>query len=213
MALNDMYNILHKHTIAGTTLLNVYQVERANAGETAGAISDAFQNSILPTLRLWQHTSIVNNELVILNLGDALDFGSFPLSSAAGLKAGSVASDFNAGSVKFNRLRSDMKNGFKRFAGVTEGEIAVNDLTAPAVILLDNIGTVMVANWLASADSHIVCNFVIIKRVCTTTPAEGDPCPQYRLPIIGDPLIFYTPTSGVGLASVRSQVSRRVRAS
>lgn len=212
MAIIDIYNILHKHHIGTTQLLNVYQVERANSGEVAGGISDGFQNSILPTLRLFQDNQVINDSLEILNLGTPTDFGSFSLSAAAGLRAGVETSDFLAGQVKFPRLRSDMKAGFKRYGPINETDMNGNQLAAATVTLLDNIGAAIVGNWLSSIDSHIICNFIIVKRVCTTSPPEGTPCPQYRLPETDGELVFYQPTQGSGMSSVRSQVSRRTRA-
>lgn len=208
----DMYEVLHKHHIGQTQLLNVYHCERANSGELAGSISDAFQNSVLPTIRLFQDTAVVNDSLEIRNLDEATDFGSFSLTAALGLRAGTETSDFLAGQVKFPRLRSDMKAGFKRYGPINEADMTGNDLVVGTVTLLSNIGDALVDDWLATSDSHIVCNFVIIKRVCDVVVPEGDPCPQYRLPKTDEELTFYTPLQGIGMGTVRSQVSRRTRA-
>lgn len=205
-----MYDIVHDMTLRGQNVLNAYQVERANAGEGAGSISDAFQNSILPIVRLWQNDNVVNNEIRIRNLGDPLDFGTFTLAAAAGLRVGATSPSFVSGGIKFNRLRSDMKSGFKRFAGAEEGDYVEGVLSAAALVLLTNMGNAIIGNWLSSIDSHIVCNYVIIKRICTTTPPPGDPCPSYRLPTPTDTLTFYTPSSFVNSTNIRSQVSRRV---
>jgi len=213
MAIGDLFEVLHKHSIGQTQLLNVYQVERANSGENAATVSDGFQNDILPVLRLFQDNQVVNDSLEIRNLGDALDFGSFSLGSAPGLRAGTETSDFMAGSVKFPRLRSDMKAGFKRYGPINEGDMDGNDLVAATITLLNNIGAALVADWTSSIDSHVICNFIIIKRVCDVVVPEGTPCPQYRLPKPPEVPVFYTPTQGLALATVRSQVSRRIRAS
>ncbi len=209
MALADLYNIVHDMSYLGGTSLNVYQVERTTGIETAGSISDAFQNSILPTLRLWQNAAQVNNELRIFNLGVSTDFGVFPLSGALGLRAGGRAPRFTAGEIKFPSRDRDVRTGFKRFSGLQEADDLDGVLVGAAVTLLDNIGAVMIANWLSSIDAHAVCNFVIIKRVCTTVPVPPAPCPQFRLPEIGDPLVLYTPNQAVTIPTTRSQVSRR----
>lgn len=213
MALIDMYEVLHKHHIGTTQLLNVYQALRANSGETAGSVSDAFQNDILPVIRLFQDSQVINDSLEIRNLDDPTDFGSFSLSAALGLRGGIETSDFLAGSVKFPRLRSDMKAGFKRYGPINEADMDGNDMLAATVTLLSNIGAALVADWKSSIDAHVVANFVIIKRICDTTPPPGDPCPQYRLPETDLELVFYQPAQGIGMTTVRSQVSRRIRAS
>jgi len=213
MALADMFEILHKHHIGSTNLLNVYHCLRANPGEQAADISNGFQFSVMPSLRLFQDTQVVNDSLEIRNLDDPLDFGSFILVADPGLRVGTETSDFLAGQVKFPRLRSDMKAGFKRYGPINEADMSGNDLVAGTITLLDNIGAALVGNWLSAIDAHQIANFVIIKRVCTTTPAPGDPCPQYRLPETDGELVFYQPAQGVGMSTVRSQVSRRTRAS
>lgn len=213
MALIDMYEILHKHHIGTTQLLNVYHCVRANSGEVAGSISDGWQNTLITIIRTFQDTAVVNDSIEVRNLGDPTDFGSFSLTGALGLRIGLETSDFLCGQVKFPRLRSDMKAGFKRYGPINENDMTGNTLLAGTVTLLDNIGTAIVGDWLSSIDSHIIANFVIIKRICDTTPPPGDPCPQYRLPVIDAELVFYQPQQGIGMDTVRSQVSRRIRAS
>lgn len=213
MALIDMYEILHNYTVGATNYLNVYQVERANAGELAGTINVGFLDQVLPIVRLFQDTAVDNKNTVIRNLGDSLDFGEFNLSPAPGLRTGVETADFLAGGVKFPRLRSDMKSGFKRYGPLNEGDTDGNNLVPATVTLLNNIGAACVADWTDPGDSHVICRFVIIKRICTITPPVGEPCPQYRLPETDGELLFYTPSQGVALSTVRSQVSRRVRAS
>lgn len=209
MALTDMYNVVHDMTLLGRNMLNVYQCERTSPIESAGSISDAFQNSVLPIIRLWQSDEVVNNELRIFNLGTSTDFGTFTLSGALGLRIGTDGPAFISGEVKFPSIDRAVRTGFKRFGGMLESDDSNGVLNGAAVTLLDNIGAAMIASWLATSDAHAVCNFVIIKRVCTTVPPPGDPCPQYRLPLTGDPLVFYQPNQRITVLSTRSQVSRR----
>lgn len=209
MALDDMFNLVHEMTFQGQTILNVYQAERANPSEDAQAIGNAWENSVFPSILAWQPNGIVNIEQRIFNLGDPLDFGTFSLGSAAGVRAGAQSPSFAAGEIRFPSLNRSVRAGFKRYAGVMEVDDTNGVLVAAAITLLETIGTNLVSNWLASSDSHHVANYVVIKRICTSTPPPGDPCPQYRLPEMGDPLTFYTPTSRVVPTTTRSQVSRR----
>lgn len=213
MALNDMYNIVHDMTNLGQSTLNVYQVERTSAVESAGSISDGFQNSILPVLRAFQSSSVINNELRIFNLGESTDFGTFSIGAAAGFRVGADPPAFTAAELKFPSLDRAVRTGFKRYAGLLEADDTDGVLGGTVLALLNTLGTAIIAPWLSSIDSHAICNFVIIKRVCDVVPPPGEPCPQYRLPETGDPLVFYQPNSRIALTSTRSQVSRRPRAS
>ncbi len=209
MALTDLYNVVHDMTYLGQKMLNVYQCERANAGETAQTVNDAFQNSVLPSIRAFQNNGVVHNELRIFNLGVSTDFGTFTLGAATGQRAGTKFNAFVVGEVKFPSLNRAVRTGFKRYGGLVEADDTDGVLTGAVLTLLDTIGSALIGQWQASSDSHHVANFVIIKRVCATTPPVGDPCPQYRLPETGDPLVLYQPNSRIAITTLRSQVSRR----
>ena len=210
MAIVDMYNIVHDMTLLNKPMLNVYQVERANSGETAGAVSDAFQNDILPAIRLFQTNDVVNNELRIFNMGDPLDFGSFTLSASLGFRTGLVSPRFVSAGIRFPSTNRDVRSGFKRFAGAEESDYTDGVIIGATITLLNNIADAMLANWTASADSHTVCNFVIVKRVCKTLEPVTEKCLQYRLPETDGELVFYTPTSRITQSDITSQVSRKL---
>lgn len=211
--LNDLYEIVYDGVWLGQKILNVFHVERTTPVETAGSISDAFQNSILPILRLAQEDTYTSNELRIKNLGDPTDFGVFSLSAALGLRPGEGTPPFVSAEIRFARRRNDMRNGYKRFAGWLESDMFEGVFAAAALVLLDNIGDAMIADWLSSVDSHVVCNYIIIKRVCETTDPATGKCLQYRLPKDPEVPVFYKPIEHLDFVSARSQVSRRVAAS
>lgn len=210
MALVDMFQVVHRMTQFGKRINNIYHVERANAGETAGAISDAFQNDILPALRALQNDSVVNDELYITNLGDSTDFGTFTLTGALGLRPGAGSPKFVSGALRFPTIDRDIRNGYKRFGGMQESDYEDGVLNAAAVALIEAVGDAMIANWTASADSHHVCNYVIIKRVCETfDPNDPTKCIEYRLPETDVELKFFTPNQRICQSDVTSQVSRK----
>jgi len=210
MALDDLYQITHKYEAFGTSMHNVYHAERANPTEFAQEINDAFANSILPIIRLLQTTAFNNVEQVCFNLGDPTDFHTQTL-AAAGLRAiGNDEPSFVSGGVRFPTLNRAVHSGQKRFAGLTETDIGAGVLVAGAITLLANIADALIANWLASADAHHVCNYVIIKRVCETTDPVTGKCLEYRLPELLETPVFYTPTARVVNTLATSQVSRKM---
>lgn len=210
MALDDMYQITHSMTQFGQPQLNTFHVLRANAGESAGSISDAFQNSILPILRLFQSNTIINNEIRIFNLETTTDFGTFTLSSALGLRVGNDNASFVSTAMRFPTRDRDVRSGHKRFGGTLEEDIVDGVLQAAPLVLLTDIGDAMIANWLATADSHFVCSYVIIKRICETFDIPLDKCLEYRLPETNGELVFYQPNTFVTNPEISSQVSRKV---
>lgn len=102
-----------------------------------------------------------------------------------------------------------MKNGQKRWVAGLEADIAVNDWSAGFLASMDTLGTALVGDWERAAIPGVkVCEYVILKRVCTTTPSP--PCAgTYRLPENDAELVLYHPISFVSRATVRSQVSRK----
>ncbi len=210
MPINDMYQITHDMTQFGQSQLNVYHVQRNNSGETAGSISDAFQNSILPILRLFQSNTVVSNELRIFNLGVSTDFGTFTLGGALGLRVGSDNPTFLAVTMRFPSRDRDIKAGHKRMGGSLESDIVDGVIDAPTQTLMTNIGNALIANWLASSDSHNVCSYAIIKRHCETVDPVTGECIEYRLPKLDGELFFYLPNAFVNNTDISSQVSRKV---
>lgn len=209
MALVDMFQVTHVFNAFGVTMNNAYHVERANPGETAQDVNDSFVNSILPAIRLLQPDTFTNVEVVCFNLGLDTDFHTQAVGND-GLRVSAADSpSFLAAAVKFPTGIRGVHSGQKRFAGLLEADVSFGTLVAGTQTLVNNIADDVIADWLASSDSHIVANYVIIQRVCDTVPPPGDPCPQYRLPVSDAELEFYTPTTHVLNVNVSSQVSRK----
>lgn len=210
MAITDIYEIVHRMTVQNKKMVTVFHVERSSGVETAGSISDAFQNSILPIIRLLQNTGVTNDEIFVFNLGTTTDFGTFTLSAAAGLRAGAFSPTFISGAIRFPSLDRDIRSGHKRFNGMLESDYTTGVIIAASLVLLDNIGDAMIGGWLSSVDSHLVCEYIIVKRVCETTDPVTGKCLEYRLPKIESELKFYEPNSRITNPEIASQVSRKV---
>lgn len=204
-----MFQITHNMAGFGIQISNAYHVERANSGENAQEINDAFSNSVLPEIRLLQSDSLINVDQVCFNLGDPEDFHTADLGSAPGLRTVVNSPTFLAPAIRFPSLNRNVRAGQKRFAGTGEEDYVVGVLQPTITGLLEDIADAMIANWLASADSHHVCNYVIIKRVCETEDPGTGKCLKYKLPDTTVDLVFYTPTAYTINPSISSQVSRK----
>ncbi len=209
MALIDMFQLTHDMTIFGQNILTVYHVERANSGEVSRDISDAFQVSVVPDIRALQSDAVVNNDLKVFNLGNPTDFGTFTLGAAVGLRTGLDSPSFIAASIRFNTLNRLVRSGQKRYPGLLETDYADGILLTAALTLIDAVGSACVGDWLDPIDSHVVCNYAIIKRVCEETDPVTGKCLEYRLPETDEKLIFYLPATFLSNPNVSSQVSRK----
>lgn len=205
----DLLQLVHRYKAFGVNCANIYHVERANAGESAQDINDAFTNSVLPDIRGLQTTQYTNTDLITFNLGDPLDFHTFDLASQAGFRTGINSPSFVAAGMRFPTLSRLVRSGQKRFAGLTENDYVDGVLDATAQALVEAIGDALIGNWLATSDSHVVCNYAIINRVCDEVDPVTGKCLQYRLPEPPETPVFYIPNARQLNTAVTSQVSRK----
>lgn len=74
-------------------------------------------------------------ELEVRALYSVTDFYSVPYSaSQTGAQTGEVMNNFDAYTIRSNRVRTDVGRGFKRFAGVTEAHVGAAGEVSPTMI-------------------------------------------------------------------------------
>lgn len=209
MALNDLYELVDKSIVGPQSVFNVYHFLRENAGVDASDIAEAYEDEMMASLLLLQDGRVDHNEITVRNLGDATDFAVRNPSPSVGTRTGQGFAQFYAATIQFNRLRTDMKNGQKRFMTGVELDQSDGLWNASFITEMEAIGTIMVGNWeLASDPGVTIMNFVILKRFCVV-PAQ-DPCLKYRLPDDdAEALIRYQPVGFIFRDRARSQVSRK----
>lgn len=209
MAYADLYEVLDQQSVGGEQILNAYQVERASGAFAALDIAVAFIDSMGSLIRNIQHTIVQHDIVTVRSLDDPTDFATAVMSPNTGVLTGAQISNFSAATIQFNRRRTDMNNGQKRFIAGTELSATGNLWTAAFRDTVQIVADRLVQPWeTAAAPGVDVCSLVIIKRICTTAPSP--PCAGgYRLPLSTDPLTLYTPLSALARDTVRSQVSRK----
>lgn len=209
MALTDWYEVLDRQAVLGQEFLNVWHVLRADPSVTAARVAAATWDTVVDPLRSEQPDDLTHESVQVRNLGNPLDFAEL----ARLPNDGGIASDplpgFNAVTVQFNRTRTDMKHGMKRFFAGAEDRSVAGVWTAGFV---GAIGVIMLAitdPWEESTAPGVpVCSYGILKRICTVQPPPS-PCPSYRLPETDGEITFYIPITFAVKATVRSQVSRK----
>lgn len=209
MAFSDWYELIDQQTISGQIINNVYHVVRASPTFTAENMVQAYRDSILSVMLPLQTTGLKHNVLSARSLDDPLDFYSIAPVPGDGTLVGLQLSSYISATIQFNRLRTDMKNGQKRFFVGSESELAANFWVGAFLVDVAALGDAITTTWEEAAAPGVdVCNYGILKRVCIIQPPPV-PCPGYRLPENDAELIFYIPTTAVARPTVRSQVSRK----
>lgn len=212
MALTDFWELKDHQQLQTVNILNVYHVKRILAGADADEVVQAFLASILTlAFRGLQDNNLSRSTVQCQNLGDVTDFASVDSSAFGGSDTGDHPAVFNAAAVQFNRTRTDMKNGQKRWVMGNDNDAVDGGWDATFINSLETIRDNILDTWkTAAAPAVDVCAFVVLKRFCVVSGQS--PCLKYRLPdtdteIDGN---HYVPTTGLVRGRIRSQVSRKL---
>lgn len=211
MALTDFYEIRDFQQHSGQSILNVYHVRNLGSGGPAANVAQALIDWVFPKLRLLQQTVLTRSFIEVQNLGSPFDFATVDSSAFPGLDVDAPLQTFLAATIQFNRTRTDIKNGMKRFFVGDEGQITANFWTAGFLALLQDLADQIVDPWeLAGTPGVKRVEFVVLKRWCTTSPSP--PCAGgYRLPNTSTEADdnHYAPLTATARSTARSQVSRK----
>lgn len=212
MALSDFWELKDNQVYDGKPVLNIYHVKRIDGGANAGNIAQAFMDWVLlAQLVNVQPIGLTRTTVDVENLGSPTDFASVDSSAFPGGVLGQELPGFNAATIQFNRTRTDMKNGMKRWVAGTESEQNAGDWVVGFVTLLQGVADRIMDPWEEAAAPGIdLVEFVILKRFCVV-PLQS-PCLVYRLPDTSAEIDanHYVPTNALTRTRVRSQVSRKV---
>lgn len=212
MALADFWELKDNQSFNGKPVLNVYHLKRIDGGANAGNIAQAFLDWILLGFVVnIQPDGVTRTTVDVENLGSPTDFASIDSSAFPGGVVGQEVPGFNAATIQFNRTRTDMKNGMKRFVAGTEGEMTEGSWVPGFITLLDGVAARILDPWEEIIGPGVdLVSFCILKRFCVD-PVE-DPCTVYRLPNTSVEIDanHYVPTNSLTRARVRSQVSRKI---
>lgn len=209
MAYADLYEIRDRQTYTDQQVLNVYHAERLSGGFGATQVGQSFIDSVMPDVLNIQPSQLTHDLIEVQSISEPTDFASLTFSPNVGLLTGQSNSSFMAAAIQFNRLRTDMKHGQKRWVAGSETEASGNDWITSFVTLLTTLANAVIANWEETANPGVpVARFTIVKRVCKTFDAGGK-CLVYELPQVLDDYVNYFPTTFIVRDTIRSQVSRK----
>lgn len=192
MPLDAMYQIRHLQMCQGEELYNIWHVERVSGATDSNAVGEIYKAVVLPHMRPMQNSLVTHINVECFNLADPEDVGGASLDSVAGTATtADLISKFNAHSFRLQRARRDMRHGFKRIAGPTEGQYT-NGIPASGMVTLAGtfMSNVCTVNWVNA--THGTVRPVVVKRIKYVTPSGKD---GYRLPTSDEELKFYAVTS------------------
>jgi hypothetical protein len=212
MPLDDFFELKDNQIYNGKPILNVYHLKKVDGGTNALVVAQAFLDWILADqLVTAQPDGLTRTTVEVENLGLVTDFASLSSSAFPGDLIAQALPSFNTATIQFNRTRTDMKNGMKRWLVGTEEEQEDGSWVSGMITALDLIATQVITPWEEDTNPGVeACEFVVLKRFCVDP--EQDPCQVYRLPDTDAEVDanHYVPISFVSRTRVRSQVSRKV---
>lgn len=175
MAYLDVWELVDKSTFNGQEALNVFFYQNTDSTTPPAGSSDLVSQyiaTVLPKLVQVQGNNVLHTEISARNLFSPSDNHTESISTA-GAVTGDLMPNFNAFGFKMTQDNGAVKNGAKRFAGVSESAATDGVVTDSATIgALDDLATAM-GQTLTVGVANVFAP-VIIKRILETT--------GYRLP-------------------------------
>lgn len=145
MSLGDIYELTHDQRLLGQQVINRYHFENTDIAGDAEDLAEAFNLDVLPFVQAAQHQDVTYVRLVIVNYDDPTDFVEFDLTGQGGGRTTSpVMPSHICGQLVLRRSSREIRNGFKRYAGVTEADVTANSLTQAYQDLLSDIATALI---------------------------------------------------------------------
>lgn len=207
MPFGDAYTVRVHQTYSSIDMLNVFQVEKLEAGFTAQDVREAFIDTIVP---LWK--PLVNNIVTIttmdvLSLSDPEDFEvGFPVGQG-GTNAGDATAALLAFSIRYNRTRRDVRHGYTRISGLNDDDHNQNAIVASYKLVIEDLADALVGTWAKLTPAANVCVLHVVKRVFV--PATSEHRAYYRLPETSGEYVSYHPNTYFINPAVTSQASRK----
>lgn len=144
MAINDLYRVtlIQTYDLDGPECRNVFyykQITPGGVSEGADALLAAFQTGLYPDIDAIQNVVINTREIRVENIVAGFDnaVATFGVGTEVGQRGGECLPPYAAWAFKLHRLSTAVRNGQKRFAGVSESD-QVNGIATGTIIPLLN---------------------------------------------------------------------------
>jgi hypothetical protein len=144
MTINDLYELrLFQHSASDNIdIVQVfhYQQTAGAAGAASDQLTATFLANVVPKIRDIQNSDVTNELIECINYQNDADFTTDVITGSAGLATGygDPLPSFIVSSFILTRTTRALRNGHKRFSGLSEGMVNVRNLSGA---VLTNAGT------------------------------------------------------------------------
>lgn len=176
---------------------NIYYFRSTSGSPSAQDLVLEFEAQMHPLLAAILASSMVSSTTEAFNLVTTTDFHASG-SSQAGLASGDILASFYALGYKVIRADRAFRDSGKRYAGITEGQVQGNALTAILATEREAIRQWLIGPFVTAQATY---ELMIPKRVLQTNP-NPPPAQHYVLNDLSAP-------STVGVPYVTTQSSRK----
>jgi len=125
MATDDVFLVRDVQTFLGEQMMNTYTYKQRTGSRGAEDLALAWIAGVLPAIQAIQNNGLVHDYVEVINYNDEGDFYVETLGSGfEGDVSGEPLPKFNAWGYRINRATRAVRNGSKRYAGVSENWLA-----------------------------------------------------------------------------------------
>lgn len=213
MAVGDVYEVVCDQIYGTSTVLNVFYYEQIaivvpGGGFTVAALlAEQWDEQVGSVVRTNQNVDVVHREVRCRNLFDPSDAGTYAVDEPGGASETAGMGPFIAMGYKLFGDNPAVKNGAKRFVGVTEswqndGLISDAGIIAQGEVVADALAANVTAGDVIPTDTWAP---VIVKRVRSGSAGEY----EYRLPESVGETVLSRIASALLSVVLTSQVSRK----
>ena len=179
----DIIELTHEQTYLGQVMNNVYFFEAAVADASMSDLATWFETNVVPDVKAAQNELVTHTNLRLRNLFNLAETYEEPLTgTGTQTSADTEIPAFVACSIRLDHISSETRPGFKRYSGMTEGNI-INALVS--TVQVTNLGNIAANLVNPPADVNADWAHVIVGRVCDElNPVVGavPRCLRYVLP-------------------------------
>lgn len=167
----DVVRLIDNQIIGQQTMMNVYFYKLISALVSGSdqALSQGFEDTVLPLVSAIQSSTLTHVSLDTLNITNNFDISSEPTGVVGLVTASQLATSQLAYTIKLNRPNANIRNGFKRIAGVPESGINANSVEPATLSALQGIANQMAQNIEVESMGEIIATWqpVLVGRNAT----------------------------------------------
>lgn len=148
MAVNDRFQLVLTTSYRGALFNNVFGYKQTAGSNAAAAqqLTDAFENSVWPAIRAFLQTTCLAVSLSSINVDNQADYyllGAAGFTTPDGVRTGGESNTFMAFGFVMPRTTRAVRNGAKRFGGISDNDIDGGVATAGVYPALAAAATAM----------------------------------------------------------------------